>query len=1552
MAVRFTAHAQTYQAAIAQGSQAAWTVCGWFKISADRNSESTFFCMDSGTNGVMYQTGTSGDNFRLYDDVVGTSITPSRTLSLNTWYFAAVSVSGGSGSLYLRAADTTAFTVDTFSMSARTLARLDLGSNRYLEWLNGCLAGVKAWVGVGLSDDEVAAEASQYLPQRTDGLLGFYSLLGPTDTADYSGRGYTLGFSNGSGATEDGPPLRWARSRSPRATAAPTFATHQGAVTYAGAGALNADTGRTAGVAAAFAGAGQMTATAQKTAAAMVAFAGAGAMASTGVTTRPAAAVFAGQGEMTAAMVRTHSATAAFAGAGAMGANSGQLAAAAFAGSGSMTTATRQVHQAVVAFAGSGAMAVPASSTQRIAATLAGVGQMTIGAARVRPASAAFTGAGAFTADGRRVHPAQVSYIGAGAFNAATIRSRPGNAVFAGAGRMQVTLRSDKPPVNVSLWAVLGSGVLAPLPAFQKLELSRERNGVGAVAVDYPAAGKGFGYLRAGIEQDRPIEVEMWLGGASTGALRAWVTQTEGDDLDNRDVWRFAGTFLESELDDGIVHPQPGVEKGELRFDAKNAGEIVNTILTQAQTRGALTGITRDWTTSLDSSGQAWPTTISGYVVSPKTSLLAVLQDLVEKDFLEFEVTAARVLRVWAPDRRGTDRTLGADPTLFRYGRVSASPVRHSTRDTVTAVLAIGKDGLSATASDATAQARVGRRIEVGVDAGNIDNQGALTAYAQAALASMTKGQEEIRHPLTFGPGDPRPLAGYDVADKVFSERRGGVRRAVDVQQWTLTATQAGITGEVVLNDLIASRLQRLARQVQRITSGGAVIGTSEPMEDDGLAPGSPTSVTASSIAYQDEFQGVTYAAVTVGWSAVTTNTDGSPATDIAGYRVQYAITGVAQVGPEAATLGTLYWLEATPAEGVTGTSFTFGEAPAGTEIAIRVAAFDRAGNFGPWAATIALTTEADNTPPPRPSAPVVGTWFATLDVTWDGLDEFGAVMPRDFSHVEVWISRAGSMTLPTGASEPTEFDPLSVTAQHVANLYTAGTWNQPGIPHGVGWYALLRAVDAAANPSTQSAVAGPATAQKLVQIDLGPNAVGSQQIIDLEVVRAKIADLAVNSAKVESIQAGLVTTGTLVATVTLTGIIKTASSGLRWEGDPLGLRFYNSAGTKTIELRGDVGNMLITGTLQTALSGTRLVMNPGGADPDRIDFFPSGSGNRASITSVTAPADGSAAILIDGGAGSTAGRGRFVAYFSEAAVTYASAQNGFSRTAVSCNNNNIVMWTPQGSNGDVKFWRTNGTNGASLNAQELKITTMSGDGGTCPVVFATGQNAGVKFDSTIVMAVNSGSVFINMKANAFEVTSSEEAKTDITDIRAVLDPLGLIRNARARAYRMTDRVEDPDLDAELRFGPIAEELPATLQRWSPRADGSGMELSTSLSDQLGVIWGALGQKEDQQIVSTSGRAVVSSGIVAAGATIERQVVWDSAPPVAPSGGFVLTTAGVAWQGKVTAWIKTGTVTATGATVMIRNISSGPVVPSVGQPIVAEAVGLGLYSQPYTGAAP
>lgn len=204
MAVRLDAGDTAYTATLNAGAQAAYTIAGWMKISVDRNAASTFASLESSAaDYTIMQTAADGTTLNLSDSF---GIGPGTiALSADVWYFVALSMSGGSGTMYARAdgAGSWSTAAQSGMDPSVTCTTLRVGDSQFAEPLNGCVTSVRVW-SAALSQAELDAEFISHYPVRTSGLQGWYALSSTGDTVDRSGNNRNL--TGGTGATtESGP---------------------------------------------------------------------------------------------------------------------------------------------------------------------------------------------------------------------------------------------------------------------------------------------------------------------------------------------------------------------------------------------------------------------------------------------------------------------------------------------------------------------------------------------------------------------------------------------------------------------------------------------------------------------------------------------------------------------------------------------------------------------------------------------------------------------------------------------------------------------------------------------------------------------------------------------------------------------------------------------------------------------------------------------------------------------------------------------------------------------------------------------------------------------------------------------------------------------------------------------------------------------------------------------------------------------------------------------------------------------------------------------------
>jgi hypothetical protein len=1079
-----------------------------------------------------------------------------------------------------------------------------------------------------------------------------------------------------------------------------------------------------------------------------------------------------------------------------------------------------------------------------------------------------------------------------------------------------------------TLFAVARDGVtLSPLPRWSSIKLSPVRDSAGSLEITYPAGAPGFDLLHDNVSAVplRALEIRVWLGGSQEGALGGWLVQKSGDDLTPGSEWTFSGHFHEWLLSKAIIAPQTIDEvnkDGSLIFAGATAGTILATMMDQAQARGALPLMTRDFTATTDSSGQPWANAISSLKLAPKTTLYDVATKLVELGMCEFEVTPGRIWRAWNAGGRGVDHTTTtSSPLTFAHARnLAEHSRRESVRDAGTAVLVAGAEGFYEFASSATAQASLGWRAEVGVDAGQLNSRTAVAAVAPSYLQKAAAGTAEYAAAVEFGPGAPIPMIDYAVGDWAYTVA-DTVRRRLRIAQIELVfGRDKPIDGKVVFNDLITDRLTALYRRLNAISTGSAVVGTSAATPTgagaDTIPPAAPQGLTvASSFAFQVPGDATTRAEVRAGWAAVTNDayasqevadkvraaqyiaewlragrsvseTDwtwsgcpplvtqygkaihdewkaspggvddllgrtlaevvlpwledypaaqaggGAIATDVENYRVQYSYLGSVQVNGVPRLPGTgdsdLGWVEADNSP--TTATFLVFDTQGGRSIGVRAAAVDRAGNQGPWSGVVSVVTAVDDVPPPVPSKPIAVPWFETMNVTWDGKGSAGEDMfaaASDFSGggmIEVHVAEGIDFT-PDRPFSGGKVD-LSGSQTYKTNFFAAGTTTITDLTIGHTYFVRFVAVDRNGNASDPSETSDPVAPQQLVNIDIGPNAIARQQIIDGEIVNAKIANLAVNDAKISDLSVGKITAGIMNANVVIGGRFETplSTTGNQLQIDAGGLRMYRGG---TVVGRWEVfdGSILVTGQYNSAVVGQRIVLNPGGGNPDTIRFYPSGSDQYSSIDSMDWNGGAIAGIRIVGSANpSTAFRGMVLVRDQYASLVHATQDVSYVGSEMHVEEHftrnksaavDLVI--------DERLTAIGGPprvamiyydkSGFPRNPTGLYYKATAFNGGE-PQFYANGQDCALVFAPDGLKIRNNPNADWRdiWYANAHQM-SGRATKRDIRNLDSDLagDPVELLRSIAAKRYRL---LRDADDDQE-RMGFIAEDMPRPIRTTS-----------------------------------------------------------------------------------------------------------------------------------------
>jgi hypothetical protein len=445
------------------------------------------------------------------------------------------------------------------------------------------------------------------------------------------------------------------------------------------------------------------------------------------------------------------------------------------------------------------------------------------------------------------------------------------------------------------------------------------------------------------------------------------------------------------------------------------------------------------------------------------------------------------------------------------------------------------------------------------------------------------------------------------------------------------------------------------------------------------------------------------------------------------------------------------------------------------------------------------------------------------MDITWDGKGSAGEDMiaaAPDFlsgGGLEVHVDTGIDFTpdRPIGANG--QVDPAA-SRTYKTTMYAAGTTNVTGLSIGTTYYARFVAVDRSGNASEPSETSDGVLPQQLVNIDIGPDAVGRLQIIDGEIVRAKIADLAVNDAKIEEINVGKLRAGTMTANVIVGGSFSTPLiNGNKVEFDNAGIRLYQG---NTVVGRWQVADasMLVTGTYLSGLSG------------ERINILPDGSFRMYGAAGIDyASIENAGGVVRMRSRADSAGRRAYVDYDPTGFRAYYGTVGGQIRSLFYCEQTYGVINAPVTG---IRIYRHIAPTDGTTPRMHFVTSTATGDDSASIVhyervtlasnhayLFGATANAGIVFDSNFI-----GVCFNNINpapihASSFVQVSAIEAKRDIAPVRfGEVSARRITQAARAKQfyYRsdFVERAEKPDAWLQ-RFDGDGNRLPDVQADWT-----------------------------------------------------------------------------------------------------------------------------------------
>ena len=220
MAVSLDAAADAVLSTASLPSATAYTACGWFVLSTDRNDYSCLIALDNNTGGgsstgyINVQTDIDGTSLVAYTDSPtgpGYSMASIATLSVGTPFFVAVTAAGTGAAdvkVYYRTESQNSFSSGSLNGVTFTPAQIVFGNSQFTNtFWNGRIWNAKVW-DRALSASELLVESYYRRVMFPASINRHWLLSDASDTADYSGNGRSATF-NGTLATADGSQGLW-----------------------------------------------------------------------------------------------------------------------------------------------------------------------------------------------------------------------------------------------------------------------------------------------------------------------------------------------------------------------------------------------------------------------------------------------------------------------------------------------------------------------------------------------------------------------------------------------------------------------------------------------------------------------------------------------------------------------------------------------------------------------------------------------------------------------------------------------------------------------------------------------------------------------------------------------------------------------------------------------------------------------------------------------------------------------------------------------------------------------------------------------------------------------------------------------------------------------------------------------------------------------------------------------------------------------------------------------------------------------------------------------
>ena len=371
--------------------------------------------------------------------------------------------------------------------------------------------------------------------------------------------------------------------------------------------------------------------------------------------------------------------------------------------------------------------------------------------------------------------------------------------------RLVIPAASGSFPGRMLLRASRRLEVRVYLNADRVLSKQTGQTGVTQFDVDYDDAA------------DRVVLIDV----AGSGKVAwAWGVVTDDDDEDLGDIEFDTGTSGWRQLDNYTTYP------------GMTPGYIAKTLVDEAQTRGALAGLTYDFDEDQDSDEVAWSGTVA-HAFAVGSKLGWVLEQITQFGY-DWKVAPDGTLQLF--EFLGSDLTASVDLDVLESSRADGTGIK------ATAMLWLSAGSMSE--SDVTVA--VGR-IEEAATFGTSDSAVKLEAVVAELLDDLSIPRDTQR--LTLSQESPQPFDDFDLGDVVaYTGRDGGTSGRVTEVVGAQDDADGTVTWDVTVDfedgQFSRERARRVRDQLRETfaqTIGGRALLAAPRAE--GLPPAQVTSV-------------------------------------------------------------------------------------------------------------------------------------------------------------------------------------------------------------------------------------------------------------------------------------------------------------------------------------------------------------------------------------------------------------------------------------------------------------------------------------------------------------------------------------------------------------------------------------------------------------------------------------------------------------------------------------------------------------------------------------